>query len=105
MAQNGVCGCKKGTTSIGVHCLDDVKQFNFLSDKKKKYFLLYGVFLHTYFPSVTNHVKLQIDGWMDENKCVLVVYSNAMQLRKKKSCSLLLLLNLRAEQNKCTFVY
>lgn len=33
MAQNGVCGCEKGTTSLGVRCLDDVKQFNFLSDE------------------------------------------------------------------------
>lgn len=66
-----------------------------------KNLVLYGVFLHTFFPSVINHVKLQIAGWVDENKCILIVYSNAVQLRiRKKSYSLLLLFNLWAERNK-----
>lgn len=50
-----------------------------------KNLVLYGVFLHTFFPSVINHVKLQIAGWVDENKCILIVYSNAVQLRIRKN--------------------
>lgn len=41
-----------------------------------------------------------MDGWVDETKYILIVYSNAVQLRKKKAFSLLLLFNLRAERNK-----